>query len=111
VIFYGKKYDHSHAKPFQDYYGWGPPTTTTPIWQGELKDLREEPTLPQLVAKQTVQWSQRLQAVERLSRQTDDRFSQGAQDGLGVLHCDCEGGDCGLKRFLRHDTVAPGLYI
>ena len=39
----------------QDYYGWGPPTTTTPIWQGELKDLRE--------------------AVERLSRQTDDRFS------------------------------------
>lgn len=40
----------------QDYWGgWGEPTTTTPEWQGQIKSLRE--------------------AVERLSHQTDDRFS------------------------------------
>lgn len=46
----------------QDYWGgWEEPTTTTPVRQGQIKELRE--------------------AVERLSHQTDDRFSSLMQPG------------------------------
>lgn len=48
--------ENQAAPQRQDYWGgWEEPTTSTPVWQGQIKELRE--------------------AVERLSHQTDDRFS------------------------------------